>query len=66
MIKVSFVVTVYNRENVIIRCLESLKNQTMNPKYFEIIIVDDCSNDQSLKNIKKFFKDNQWLNHKIK
>ncbi|WP_210139613.1 glycosyltransferase family 2 protein [Staphylococcus sp. GDY8P120P] len=65
MIKVSFVVTVYNRENVIIRCLESLKNQTMNPKYFEIIIVDDCSNDQSLKNIKKFFKDNQWLNHKI-
>lgn len=65
MIKISFVVTVYNRENIVTRCLESIKNQNMNPNFFEIIIVDDCSSDQSLETIKNFFDSNQELNHKI-
>lgn len=47
MKKVSIVVAVYNEEAHLRRCLVSLINQTYNN--IEIIVVDDCSTDNSLQ-----------------
>lgn len=52
MIKVSVVVPVYNAENYIKKCIDSLVNQTY--KDIEIIIVNDGSTDNSLEVIRKF------------
>ena len=56
---VSFVVTSYNYEKYILQTLESIKNQSYSN--FEIIVVDDCSNDNSCKIIENFIADNQDL-----
>lgn len=56
---VSFVVTSYNYEKYISKTLESIKKQTY--KNFEIIIVDDCSSDNSCNIIEEFISDNQDL-----
>ncbi|MBE5805366.1 MAG: glycosyltransferase [Clostridiales bacterium] len=52
MIKVSVVVPVYNVENYIEKCLNSLVNQTL--EEIEIIIVNDGSTDNSENIIKKY------------
>jgi len=44
---VSVIIPVYNQEKWIGRCLRSLLNQTMNRTDYEIIIVDDGSEDRS-------------------
>lgn len=54
---VSFVVTSYNYAQYIEQTLESIKAQTY--KNFEIIIVDDCSNDNSSEVIENFIQFNQ-------
>lgn len=56
---ISFVVTSYNYEKYILKTLESIKSQTY--RNFEIIIVDDCSNDNSCKIIEEFISENQDL-----
>lgn len=50
---ISVIVPVYNAEKYIGRCLRSLKNQSISSNLFEIIVVDDCSIDKSLNEIKK-------------
>lgn len=65
-IKVSVIVPLYNKKNTIIQCIESLLNQT----YYdlEIIVVDDCSTDDSYEIVKKFVKkySNNFDNSKTK
>ncbi len=56
---VSFVVTSYNYEKYIAETLASIKLQTY--KNFEIIIVDDCSSDNSCNIIEDFISYNQDL-----
>ena len=56
---ISFVVSSYNYEKYILKTLESIKSQTY--RNFEIIIVDDCSNDNSCKIIEDFISENQDL-----
>lgn len=53
-IKVSVIVPVYNVENFIDKCLNSLVNQTL--KEIEIIVVNDGSPDNSQKIIDKYVK----------
>lgn len=48
---VSFIVTSYNYADYILETIESIKNQTY--KYFEIIVVDDASNDNSVEILEK-------------
>lgn len=47
MDKISIVVAVYNAENTLNKCVDSLINQTY--RNTEIILVNDCSKDNSLK-----------------
>ncbi len=54
--KFSILVPVYNVENYLEQCVESLLNQTYNGEY-EIILVDDGSTDSSGKICDKYFKD---------
>lgn len=52
MIKISIIIPCYNCENTIIRCLDSIVNQTL--KEIEIIVIDDGSTDLTLKKIEKY------------
>lgn len=49
---VSVIVAMYNAENFIAECLTSLFNQTL--KNIEVIVVDDCSTDNSAAVVKSF------------
>jgi glycosyltransferase involved in cell wall biosynthesis len=55
---VSVIIPVHNSFKFIGRCLRSLKNQTLNKKYYEIIIIDDFSTDLSLNEIEKHKSNN--------
>lgn len=52
MIKISIIIPVYNVENYLKRCLDSVCNQTL--KDIEIICVDDCSPDNSIKILREY------------
>lgn len=54
MPKLSLIVPVYNVEKYILKCLESIKNQSM--KDFECLIIDDGSKDNSIKIAEDFIK----------
>lgn len=65
MIKISFCVPVYNREDRISKCVESLINQTMLNEEYEVIVVDDCSTDNTVKVVESLFEQYSFLNGKI-
>ena len=52
MPKVSIIIPVYNMEKYISKCLDSVINQTL--KDIEIIIIDDCSTDNSVGIINEY------------
>ena len=52
----SIIIPVFNAEKFIKKCLDSICNQTKEKKNFEIIVVDDCSTDKSIKILKKYVK----------
>ena len=54
MISVSCIIPVYNLENKINICIESLLNQTL--KDIEIILVNDCSTDNTISIINNYKK----------
>lgn len=54
--KTTVVMATYNGEKYIIEQLESIKNQSCIPD--EVIIRDDCSNDNTVKIIKEFIETN--------
>jgi len=58
---VSVIVTTYNRKKYLKRALDSLLKQTY--KNFEVIIIDDGSNDESEKIIFKYLKENSNLKY---
>lgn len=49
---VSIITPAYNAEKTIDKCLNSLLNQTL--KNIEIIVINDCSKDNTLKILKKY------------
>lgn len=52
--KISIVIPVYNEEDKIKRCLESIRSQDYPQENIEIVFVDDDSTDNTLKIAKKF------------
>lgn len=51
---VSIITPVYNREEFLEECVQSIINQTY--KNWELILVDDCSEDSSVEIIKRFIE----------
>ena len=49
--KISVIIPTYNREKLIRKSIQSVLNQTY--YYIEIIIIDDCSHDNTNKEVKK-------------
>jgi len=62
MIKISVIVPVYNTSKYLIKCLDSIKNQTM--KDIEILIVNDGSTDNSKDIIMEYIEKNSNENIK--
>lgn len=54
MPKISVIIPIYNAQDYLKRCLDSIVNQTLND--IEIICVNDCSNDKSLDIIEEYSK----------
>lgn len=52
---VSIIIPVYNAEKTIDKCLESILNQTY--QHYEVILVNDGSNDNSLKVLRRYEQD---------
>lgn len=50
--KVSVIIPAYNAEKTIERCLKGIFNQKYN--IFEVVVVDDCSKDKTVKIAQKF------------
>ena len=49
---ISVIIPMYNAEKYIDECLDSLLDQTF--QYFEVIVVDDCSTDNSVKIVESY------------
>lgn len=54
---ISACITTYNRSEKLKNCLDSLFRQTMSPEQFEIIVVDDCSTDDTTELVQKMKKE---------
>ena len=57
--KVSVIIPVYNVENYISQCIESIINQTL--KDIEIICINDGSTDLSKEILEKFQKEDERI-----
>ena len=60
---VSLIVPIYNVEPYILRCLNSLANQTY--KNCEFVFIDDCSTDSSVLILKKFLEQHNSLKARV-
>lgn len=45
---VSFIIPAYNAVDTIVRCLESIRNLTLEKEDYEIIVIDDASTDETV------------------
>lgn len=54
MKQLTVIIPLYNREKYINRTLRSLFNQSLDKNFFDIVIVDDCSSDNSIKAISPY------------
>lgn len=60
---ISIIVPVYNRENLIKPCINSINAQTLDKSRWEVIFVDDASTDRSIEVIEELIDKN--INYKI-
>ena len=62
---VSVIVPVFNSQKYIGRCLRSLKNQSLGKRNYEVMVINDYSNDNSLKeNVKQKTSNIKIINNK--
>ena len=61
--EVSIIITCYNQEKYIARAIRSCLNQTFSKDEYEVIVVDDCSTDKSLKIIEDFGNKVRLIKH---
>lgn len=60
---VSIIIPIYKVENFVIRCLNSVKNQSYSA--IECILVDDCGPDRSMEIYQNFINENQLTHFRI-
>jgi glycosyltransferase involved in cell wall biosynthesis len=53
-LKLSVIVPAHNEEKFIEKCLDSLGKQTLNKKFYEVIVVDNASTDKTSKIVKRY------------
>lgn len=53
-IKLSIVIPLYNLQDYITMCISSIYNQHVDDKFFEVIVVDDGSRDNSISYVEPF------------
>ena len=53
---ISCIVCTYNRQDFILECLEALSHQSLAPEFFEVIAVDNRSNDHTAELIQGFIR----------
>lgn len=63
MVNVSIVIPVYNVEKYIIRCLDSVRNQTYSD--YEVLLIDDKGSDKSVDIVREYIDTNHLTNWKI-
>lgn len=59
MSKISVIIPCYNASEYIVRCLEALENQSF--KDFEVILIDDCSFDNTVKVIEDYISSSSMI-----
>ena len=62
MIKFSIIIPAYNVEDYIFECLSSVASQSVSGNIFEIIVIDDCSDDNTFNIISSY---NRVANYSI-
>ncbi len=65
-VQVSIIVPAYNAELYIGRCLRSLLKQTLDVDNYEIIVINDCSTDNTKQVISPFIGDINYLENNRK
>lgn len=58
----SFIIPVYDVENYVEKCLDSLTSQNIPTEEYEIVIIDDGSTDNSSKFVKDWISKNNGIN----
>lgn len=59
--RISCIVCTYNREDFILQCLEALTRQSLAPKDYEVIVVDNRSKDATPDLTKRFIQDHPGI-----
>lgn len=57
----SFVIPAYNASSTILRCLESIYSLSLTEDSYEVIVVDDCSTDNTVELLKDYQEDHASL-----
>lgn len=52
----SFIIPAYNASNTIVRCLDSIYALALNVADFEVIVIDDCSKDNTISVVEEYAK----------
>ncbi len=61
MLKLSFVIVNFNSRDYLTNCIQSIYQSSLFPKDYEIIIIDNNSNDDSLTRLESIKKDNLFI-----
>ncbi len=65
--KLSIIITTYGNEDAIYDTLKYIvSNISLVPRDFEILIFDDCSKDNTIEMVTKFFKDHPHINNTVR
>jgi len=62
-IEISAVICTYNRANLINKALDSLLDQTLKKNLYEIIVINNNSNDATKKVLERYFSDNELIRY---
>ncbi len=61
--KISVVVPTFNRNHILIKCIDSLMNQDLECDFYEVIVVDDCSIESPYQYLKVLLDQNPNLKY---
>jgi len=48
-VEISVIIPTFNRWNILLQCISALKEQTLDPSSYEVIVIDDGSTDKAYK-----------------